>query len=275
MNHKTLAIVGAFTLLLALAAFSWLYFTESAGNTVEFVSASGVSWYRVKGDTLAPVAAPANADALAGPSGAQASSVLLPPGPHFAILLKQGGVEKNLGTGRPLGFLADGSLLALTPLGIARVKDDGTAFQLAGTRASTTPIGVAAPDLSVIALADPVSGAVLVYRFDVKKNAATLLGSVSLPAPTSAALSADEITQAMRRAGLGATSTEERLTTEQAIRLSAELKNIPSYLRLSKVEAIGYASDTVYVRTGAGMSYALSLSAGTVGEPRLLTAVQD
>jgi hypothetical protein len=80
--------------------------------------------------------------------------------------------------------------------------------------------------------------------------------------------------QALGRAGLETTGSDKTLTAEQAIKLSAEIQNAPSYRRLAMPDAIGYARDTVYVRTYAGAFYAILLTSQGPGVPRLLTVAQ-
>jgi len=83
-----------------------------------------------------------------------------------------------------LGTLPDGSLLELTPIGLSQVMADGTAVQLinAGGAGSTTPIGVASSDLSVVAFENMTIHRIVVYRFNPASQTSTFIGSASLGA---------------------------------------------------------------------------------------------
>ncbi len=197
-SRLTTELIAGFILviIIAIGAFVLLrgHRVSVTGPHVEFVGAATSTWYAVSGTELAPV--PASDDSVRGPNGAVASSALMPTAPVGGktssvtiaplsawelYLTSESGMKKDLGRGRPLGFLSDGSLLALTPLGLVRINPDGVMFAVIRSGGSETPLGAASADLSLVAIENQVTGFVDVYRVNPVARTATYVGSINVP----------------------------------------------------------------------------------------------
>ncbi len=195
-------MVVLFVILVGIAALIY-WKVQGPMQQIEFVSVSSATWYQQHGNALTPISPQPSDAVIQGPSGETATAMLVPALPTRATGKAGSTVTAStpakfvwalsftdtkgrihiLGLGRPLGFLPDGSLLALGPLGVERVSTtDGSAEQLIAAGGSATPFGAAAADLSVIAFQNETTQAVTLYHFNPQTLAGTYLGIVALPA---------------------------------------------------------------------------------------------
>ncbi len=208
VRRSPILMVVILVVLVGIAAL--VGFLAQRLNRVEFVSSSSVSWYAREGTTLVQIASPAM-DGVRGPNGevvvaklllpppassAGASVAITPPQPVWQMFVEQpGSPDRNIGIGRPLGFLPDGSLLVLSPLGIARA-DVATGSQVqivsAGDPPSNAPIGAASADLSLVAFQNQITHFVSAYRFSPATGRAVYAGSINAPV-TSIAVSGNQV----------------------------------------------------------------------------------
>jgi hypothetical protein len=249
----------AFLAALAVGIYFWLRPVTAHPILVDFVSSSGDQWYVLTGDELRP-ASTSEPDRVIGSDGAVATSVFVPVATHAsavpqlrtpktasAILLTQkDGTSKKLGLGRPLGFLPDGSLLALTPLGLSKVTRDGVSYQLvnAGGDGSTTPIGVARKDLSLVAFQNFITRTVVVYQFDAATLSAKFIGSAKLPTALSPQIAST-------------TPEEEATTTRDTTSTYPQLPVSPGMIGLTETQ--------LFIRSTDGQFYGFPISVDGIG----------
>lgn len=274
LRHHAFAIIGIILIItaVALAAYYWLRPLSTLSPAIEFVGSSAETWYVLDGDQLLPAPTPAGADTIIGKNGERASAALvLPPQqvlkkgevppigqpqPSWTIMFTdKDGATRSLGYGRPLGFLPDGSLLALTPLGVSRVMTDGTAFQLVSTGGTVTPMGAASADLSTIVFENQVTHEVVAYKLDVTTLSTSYVGAITLSQPQ---VPIPEPTVSTTTPGM-ATSTIRTVV------LTPSLKPIlPASIALMK--------DRFIVQDSSGIFHAYALSDKGLGEAVTLRA---
>lgn len=251
-SHLKLEIIAGVVLVLVVALGAFIFrgvLFSGEKQHIEFIGAATTTWYTLSGDTLTRVPTGSETKST-GPKGEVASAVLVPriqsdvsvtsAERTWGILrTSSDGTKKSLGLGRPLGFLSDGSLLALTPLGLSRVTADGTTFQLinAGGTGSVTPIGVASPDLSLVAFENQTTRSIVLYRPD-PSGGYTFFASAPMP-----------------RGILPASPETSATTSTQPVILP-----VPVFPRM-----VGIANNTLLVQGSDNNFYAFPILASGVG----------
>lgn len=261
-SRRNVLLAIAAIVVLLIAVYAVMHVTAPAPTSftatdVELASATSTSWYRLSGDTLQRTDAPKDADRARDIS----SSTL-----------------RIIAPGRPLGFLPDGSLLALTADRIVQVSvADGsfgqTVLHLGSSTPSTNvPLAAASPDLVFIALENPLTHTVDVYRLDVSALQSKLIGSATIPGPAAQTLPADDVARALSDVGIKAASgTPKTLTMEEAQTVGRRIALLPSYKQATTLAAVGLSTGALYVRTETGLFYRFALTNGTLGEAVPLT----
>ena len=223
----------------------WEYYESHQGVPVEMIGVTSTAWYRVSENTLRPMDPPEGA-------------VPLTEGVHV------------------LGTLSDGSKLAFTSLGLSRVMPDQTVFQLVPTMntSSTTPLGTATDDLSLIAIENQMTGAVDIYQFDAENIAVTFIGIAKLPTVAPVTEEQFAITaQALELAGLAATSTPggRVLTSEEAVAFSQALTQLNALPAAVSPAAVAFSGNYLYAQALSGSFYRFECTSDKVGSAEPVT----
>lgn len=320
LHHKTIAIVGGLALLFALGVLLLLYarFGTVPGvgleetitsSPIEFVGATSTAWYIRTGDTLHPVAAPAGADTFRSADPDMiAYREFVPPvktrdaddasraasAGYSAIAVADtdvaGASGKHVLTpGRPLGFLAGDSILALTSFGLSAVSLEGVIDQLIPTSASSTSsieaisLGAANSDLTLVAVENRTALGVDLYRFDVKTRIATHLAFAALPETVPA--TPRGFARILKKGGgyafapvdqagqfVGTTSGGQPISDELRAGINAAIaKEKDRMLSNPHPTAIALAGNSLIVRSSTGAFYAYQISDDGLGKLAKLT----
>ncbi|HVW71775.1 MAG TPA: hypothetical protein VHB93_01325 [Candidatus Paceibacterota bacterium] len=200
-GHSARLFIVLIIALLVVVLAGWYLFTHSnfggSPNTVTFVSAHSAESYHVASSNtfsspsdpiqkLGPITAAdgtqymavlATAPLPTAPAGQPPPVVVAPPAPEW--MLYRGttvSASSSLGVGRPLGTMADGTLLAITDTGLVALVPGGT---VSLTTAPSDLVAAAKQDGSVVAMRNSVSRAIDLYSIAPKSLQKSFLGTIN------------------------------------------------------------------------------------------------